>query len=214
MRTNVAEAEAPTLSASTYIPRATRRSRLSGGTNPTRDGHACDEYLAGAYRHDGEPDRRAQLRGGRRRGPRGPQLPQVRQLRADRDRAIPVYLVPSRNGYGIIGPIPPAQLAPQAIAQAVAGHPLARAAADGAPVYAVITNSTYDGLCYGADRVVDLLGQSVPRLHFDEAWFAYARFHPLYASRYAMHDRDAAGDPTIFAPPASGLGSQRRPGHR
>ena len=75
-----------------------------------------------------------------------------------------------------------------------------RNAAGKAPVYAVVTNSTYDGLCYRADRVVELLGQSVPRVHFDEAWFAYARFHPLYANRYAMHDRTPApGDPTIFA---------------
>ena len=95
--------------------------------------------------------------------------------------AIPVYLMPSRNGYGIIGPIPAERLSPEAIADAVAASPLARNAAEKAPVYAVVTNSTYDGLCYRADRVVELLGQSVPRVHFDEAWFAYARFHPLYA---------------------------------
>ena len=114
--------------------------------------------------------------------------------------AIPVYLMPSRNGYGIIGPIPPAGLSPQAVADAVAASPLTRNAAEQAPVYAVVTNSTYDGLCYRADRVVELLGESVPRVHFDEAWFAYARFHPLYRNRYAMHDRTPApGDPTIFA---------------
>ncbi|MGD0985423.1 MAG: Orn/Lys/Arg decarboxylase N-terminal domain-containing protein [Acidimicrobiales bacterium] len=114
--------------------------------------------------------------------------------------AIPVYLMPSRNGYGIIGPIPPARLSPQAVAAAVAANPLAQGTASKAPVYAVVTNSTYDGLCYRADRVVELLGQSVPRLHFDEAWFAYARFHPLYVNRYAMYDRTpAAGDPTLFA---------------
>jgi len=114
--------------------------------------------------------------------------------------AIPVYLMPSRNGYGIIGPIPPARLSPKAIADAVTASPIARNASEKAPVYAVVTNSTYDGLCYRADRVVELLGQSVPRVHFDEAWFAYARFHPLYTSRYAMHERTPVpGDPTIFA---------------
>jgi arginine decarboxylase len=114
--------------------------------------------------------------------------------------AIPVYLMPSRNGYGIIGPIPANRLSPQAIADAVAANPLARSAAEKAPVYAVVTNSTYDGLCYRADRVIELLGQSVPRVHFDEAWFAYARFHPLYENRYAMHDRaPGPADPTIFA---------------
>jgi arginine decarboxylase len=113
--------------------------------------------------------------------------------------AVPVYLVPSRNGYGIIGPVPAAQLQPAAVADSVNRNALTRDAADSAPVYAVVTNSTYDGLCYSADRVVDVLGQSVPRIHFDEAWFAYARFHPLYRDRYAMHDRDAAESPTIFA---------------
>jgi arginine decarboxylase len=101
---------------------------------------------------------------------------------------VPDYLLPVRNGYGIIGPIPPARLSRDAIA--------ARAGNE-APVYAVVTNSTYDGLCYDVRRVVDLLGESVPRLHFDEAWYAYARFNPLYADRYAMHDRD--GGPTIYA---------------
>jgi len=114
--------------------------------------------------------------------------------------AIPVYLMPSRNGYGIIGPIPSERLSPHAVAEAVAANTLAQGAAEQAPVYAVVTNSTYDGLCYRADQVVELLGQSVPRVHFDEAWFAYARFHPLYRNLYAMHDRLVApGDPTIFA---------------
>ena len=113
--------------------------------------------------------------------------------------AIPVYLKPSRNGYGIIGPIPPGALTPRASESAIGLNPLAAQAADDKPVYAVVTNSTYDGLCYGADKVIDLLGQSAPRVHFDEAWFAYAKFHPLYHNRYAMHDRSAADDPTIFA---------------
>ena len=76
--------------------------------------------------------------------------------------AIPVYLMPSRNGYGIIGPIPPARLSPKAVADAVAASPLTNNAAEMTPVYAVVTNSTYDGLCYRADRVVELLGKSCP----------------------------------------------------
>ena len=112
--------------------------------------------------------------------------------------AIPVYLMPSRNGYGIIGPIPAERLSPRALAEAVSANPLADGTS--APVYAVVTNSTYDGLCYSADQVIALLGQSVPRVHFDEAWFAYPRFHPLYRNRYAMHDHATLpGDPTIFA---------------
>ncbi|MDI5979874.1 Orn/Lys/Arg decarboxylase N-terminal domain-containing protein [Amycolatopsis magusensis] len=98
----------------------------------------------------------------------------------------PVYLVPTRNGYGLMGPIPPAELTTEAVAGKLARYPLAKQAAGPDPVYAVITNSTYDGLCYDAVRVAELLGPSVPRLHLDEAWFAYARFNALYAGRYAM----------------------------
>lgn len=98
----------------------------------------------------------------------------------------PVYLLPTRNGYGLMGPIPPAAMARDAVVTQVKRSPLAVDAAGPDPVYAVITNSTYDGLCYDAVRVAELLGASVPRLHLDEAWFAYARFNPLYARRYGM----------------------------
>ena len=113
--------------------------------------------------------------------------------------AVPTYLMPSRNGYGIIGPIPAAQLTAAAVADAVAANPLAAEARSLSPVYAALTNSTYDGLCYDASRVADLLGDSVPRLHFDEAWFAYAHFNPLYHDRHAMQAREKSGPPTLFA---------------
>jgi arginine/lysine/ornithine decarboxylase len=61
--------------------------------------------------------------------------------------------------------------------------------------------------CYDAVRVAELLGRSTPRLHFDEAWFPYARFHPLYARRYGMAvDKHALPDderPTVFASQSS-----------
>ncbi|WP_028214699.1 Orn/Lys/Arg decarboxylase N-terminal domain-containing protein [Paraburkholderia mimosarum] len=118
--------------------------------------------------------------------------------------AIPTYLVPSRNHYGIIGPIMPERLTPVAIRLAVEQNPLVRkhAGVTPTPVHALITNSTYDGLCYNVTRLEELLGQSVDRLHFDEAWYGYARFNPLYADRHAMHgdpaDHDAS-KPTVFA---------------
>jgi arginine/lysine/ornithine decarboxylase len=64
----------------------------------------------------------------------------------------------------------------------------------------VLTNSTYDGLCYNARRVEQLLDPSVDRIHFDEAWYAYARFNPIYRDRHAMHGdpKDHTG-PTVFA---------------
>jgi lysine decarboxylase/arginine decarboxylase len=116
--------------------------------------------------------------------------------------AIPTYLVPTRNHYGIIGPIPPERLTAVAIRKAIDANPLAKDAVDREPKHAIITNSTYDGLCYNVTRVEELLGASVDRLHFDEAWYGYARFNPMYRDRHAMHgdarDHDATR-PTVFA---------------
>ena len=113
---------------------------------------------------------------------------------------VPTYLVPLRNRYGIIGPIPPARLDKAAIDAAIDGNPLVSDGIERRPVYSVLTNSTDDGLCYNARRVEQLLAPSVDRIHFDEAWYAYARFNPLYRDRHAMHG-DAANHvgPTIFA---------------
>jgi arginine/lysine/ornithine decarboxylase len=113
---------------------------------------------------------------------------------------IPTYLVPLRNRYGIIGPIPPARINEAAIKSAIKANPLVSKGADTRAVYSVITNSTYDGLCYNARRVEELLDPSVDRIHFDEAWYAYARFNPLYRDRYAMHgDPQQHQGPTVFA---------------
>jgi arginine decarboxylase len=113
---------------------------------------------------------------------------------------IPQYLIPLRNRYGIIGPIPPARLTKKALEAAIAANPLVGRGVSTRAVHSVVTNSTYDGLCYNAKRVQELLDPSVDRIHFDEAWYAYARFNPLYKERHAMHGdpKDHTG-PTIFA---------------
>lgn len=114
--------------------------------------------------------------------------------------SIPVFMIPTRNRYGIIGPIPPNEMTPEAIRWKIDSCPLARESESMVPVHSIITNSTYDGLCYDAAKIEDLLGQSVDSIHFDEAWYGYARFNPLYAGRFAMRDgaRDPDG-PTIFS---------------
>ncbi len=65
----------------------------------------------------------------------------------------------------------------------------------------MITNSTYDGLIYNVARVIEIGAHAIDRLHFDEAWYAYARFNPLYRNRHAMFgDPSAYKDgPTLFA---------------
>ena len=91
-------------------------------------------------------------------------------------------------------------MTPAAIKKKVAACPLTRGLAETHPVHVIITNSTYDGLCYHAIDVETLLGKSVDSIHFDEAWYGYARFNPIYRDRFAM--RDGAKDdngPTVFA---------------
>ena len=115
---------------------------------------------------------------------------------------IPVFLRPTRNRYGIIGPIPPSRLEPKAIAESIAQNPLTKGASAKRPVYAVVTNCTYDGMCYHASDAQERLAQSVDRIHFDEAWYAYARFNPMYKDRHAMRGNPAEhpkDGPTVFA---------------
>ncbi|TBL87312.1 arginine decarboxylase [Hafnia alvei] len=115
---------------------------------------------------------------------------------------IPVFFIPTRNRFGIIGPIPKSQFQPESIQQKIDAHPLKQLAVDPKPVYSVVTNCTYDGMCYNAKQAQDLLAESADTIHFDEAWYAYARFNPLYRDRFAMRgnpaEHDAAG-PTVFA---------------
>src|SRR4051794_6502711 len=96
--------------------------------------------------------------------------------------ATPIYLVPTRNALGIIGPISRDQFTAESIKQKIAASPFAREAdKNGGKVrLMVITNSTYDGLCYNADAIKESLGDAVDVLHFDEAWYAYANFHEFY----------------------------------
>lgn len=114
--------------------------------------------------------------------------------------AIPIYMLPSRNVYGIIGPIPRAEMMSDSITEKISALPNFAGHKKGDIVYSVVTNCTYDGICYNAAKVEDELAKSVDRIHFDEAWYGYARFNEMYEDHYAMR-----GDPkehkgaTIFA---------------
>ncbi len=100
--------------------------------------------------------------------------------------AVPVYLKPRRNARGVIGPVPSSEMQADTIVQKLKDSPLVDDAAQ-KPAIAALTNSTYDGLCYDIESTTQLLSQSVDRIHYDEAWYAYARFNPLYEGRYGMH---------------------------
>lgn len=105
--------------------------------------------------------------------------------------ARPIYLVPSRNRYGIIGPISRAQFD--------AGALRAKLPEGGRIRIATITNSTYDGLCVNADAVKLALAPITDAIHFDEAWLAQARFHELYAGFFGMSDGAGPVAPLTFS---------------
>jgi len=116
--------------------------------------------------------------------------------------AIPLYLCPERNELGIIGPIPLSEFSRESIQAKIDASPLARGrvpSSSGAMVkLVVVTNSTYDGLCYNAELIKQTLGNSVEVLHFDEAWYAYAAFHEFYAGRYGMGTARTEAAPLVF----------------
>lgn len=111
--------------------------------------------------------------------------------------AIPLYLCPERNELGIIGPIPLSEFSKESIQAKIDASPLARGRAPKVKL-AVVTNSTYDGLCYNAEMVKQALTDSVEVMHFDEAWYAYAAFHEFYAGRYGMGTRSDEHSPLVF----------------
>ena len=116
--------------------------------------------------------------------------------------AVPNYMMPRRNFYGIIGPIPPQAMEAKAIEASIKANPLIKGDISPVPVHAIVTNSTYDGVCYNARHVESLLEKSVDRMHFDEAWYGYARFNPIYKDRFAMFGEPSehqSTDMTIFA---------------
>ena len=113
--------------------------------------------------------------------------------------ATPIYFRPTRNAFGIIGGIPLSEFSPEAIQEKIQKSPLIQDK-NQTPGIAVVTNSTYDGLLYNVKKIKDSLGKAdIPVLHFDEAWYAYAKFHPFYEGKFAMDGHEAANHPTVFA---------------
>jgi arginine/lysine/ornithine decarboxylase len=117
------------------------------------------------------------------------------------DHGTPVYMIPVKNRYGILGPIPESEMAAENLAKKIAKHPLAKKLKTKKPAVAIVTNSTYDGVCYDAVRAEEQLGRTVDTIHFDEAWYGYAKFNRMYEGRYGMHEdiRPASQRPTVFA---------------
>src|SRR4029077_1864706 len=83
---------------------------------------------------------------------------------------------------------------PQSIKKKIAASKFAKKTA-GKVRLMVITNSTYDGLCYNIDAIKETLGDSVEVLHFDEAWYAYANFHEFYDGYHGISSSSPARAP-------------------
>lgn len=114
--------------------------------------------------------------------------------------AIPVFLTPTRNHYGIIGPIPKSEFSPEAIAKKIEANPFARNAKNKKPRILTITQSTYDGILYNVEEIKQQLGSTIDTLHFDEAWLPHASFHDFYKNMHAIgKDRPRSKDTLVFA---------------
>ena len=102
--------------------------------------------------------------------------------------AIPVFLKPTRNHFGIIGPIPQSEFEPDAIRAKIAANPLLKGVdADKIkPRVLTLTQSTYDGVLYNTETIKGMLDGYIDNLHFDEAWLPHAAFHPFYGAYHAM----------------------------
>jgi len=115
--------------------------------------------------------------------------------------ARPVYMKPRRNAWGIIGPVPISEFDKASAMAKIKASGIVPEDKKNEPIkMAALTNSTYDGVIYNTDVVKEHLKETVDAIHFDEAWYAYAKFHPMYAHHFAMTPGKAKeGDPAIFA---------------
>ncbi len=100
--------------------------------------------------------------------------------------AVPVFLTPTRNHYGIIGPIPLEEFSMENIRRKIAANPFAVEAGDRKPRILTITQSTYDGVVYNVETIKEMLDGEIDTLHFDEAWLPHAAFHDFYGDYHAI----------------------------
>lgn len=113
--------------------------------------------------------------------------------------AIPVFLMPTRNNYGIIGPIPKSEFSWKKIQKKIAAHPFA-SKVKGKPRVLTITQSTYDGILYNVEEIKEMLDGKIDTLHFDEAWLPHAAFHDFYGDYHAIGaDRPRCKESMVFS---------------
>jgi arginine decarboxylase len=113
--------------------------------------------------------------------------------------AIPVFLMPTRNNFGIIGPIPKTEFSWESIQKKIAANPFI-ADKNAKPRVLTITQSTYDGILYNVEEIKEMLDGKIDTLHFDEAWLPHAAFHDFYGDYHAIGaDRPRCKESMVFS---------------
>ena len=113
--------------------------------------------------------------------------------------AIPVFLMPTRNHFGIIGPIPKSEFAWESIQQKIQDNPFIEDK-NIKPRVLTITQSTYDGVLYNVEEIKEMLDGKIDTLHFDEAWLPHATFHDFYGDYHAIGaDRPRCKESMVFS---------------
>jgi arginine decarboxylase len=113
--------------------------------------------------------------------------------------AIPVFLMPTRNHFGIIGPIPKSEFAWENIQKKIERNPFA-SDKNAKPRVLTITQSTYDGVLYNVEEIKEMLDGKIDTLHFDEAWLPHATFHDFYGDYHAIGaDRPRCKESMVFS---------------
>ena len=113
--------------------------------------------------------------------------------------AIPVFLMPTRNNFGIIGPIPKSEFSWESIQKKIAANPFITDK-NAKPRVLTITQSTYDGILYNVEEIKEMLDGKIDTLHFDEAWLPHAAFHDFYGDYHAIgEDRPRCKESMVFS---------------
>ncbi|MEO6421626.1 MAG: arginine/lysine/ornithine decarboxylase [Candidatus Nitrotoga sp.] len=99
--------------------------------------------------------------------------------------AIPVFLMPTRNNFGIIGPISLDEFKMETIQRKINANPFIKDKKQ-KPRILTITQSTYDGVLYNVETLKQMLDGQIDTLLFDEAWLPHAAFHDFYKDMHAI----------------------------
>ncbi len=99
--------------------------------------------------------------------------------------AIPVFLMPTRNHFGIIGPISLDEFKIETIQRKIDANPFIKNKKQ-KPRILTITQSTYDGVLYNVETLKQMLDGQIDTLLFDEAWLPHAAFHDFYKDMHAI----------------------------